>query len=72
MKIAFASKRDNYGNRYYLIVDSDKKEFSRTSSHWFCEEDFIETTKKKVRELTEEVEEAGYSEVQHMTAEIEF
>ena len=72
MKIAFASKRDKNGNRYYLMVDSDKKEFARVPSHWYSKEDFVEVSKTELRNMAQKVEEAGYTEVQHMSAAVEF
>ena len=51
MIIRFATKRDINGNRKILIVDLDKKCYSRESSHWFCREDFAEVSKTDFKKL---------------------
>ena len=63
MVIKFATKRDRNGNRYYLGIDTEKKVYALTSSHWYSREDFTEVTKRDRRKLIEAVRADGYKEV---------
>jgi hypothetical protein len=62
MILKFATKRDISGNRYYLMIDTEKKIFSRQPHHWFSREDFTEVTKTDKRRLIETLEKDGYNE----------
>ena len=62
MILKFATKRDRNGNRYYLLIDTEKKIFSRQPHHWFSREDFTEVTKTDKRRLIETLEKGGYTE----------
>ncbi len=62
MIIQYATKRDQNGNRYYLCVDHDRKEFATTPRHWYCREDFIEINKSDRRKIIEWLTAAGYTE----------
>lgn len=63
MIIKFATKRDRNGNRYYLGIDTEKKVYALTSSHWYSREDFTEVTKGDRRKLIEAVKAEGYTEI---------
>lgn len=62
MIIRYACKRNASGYRSIIIVDHEKKIFSRTAAHWFCREDFIEISKTDRDKLTEILTGAGYTE----------
>lgn len=62
MILKFATKRNANGYRKILIIDHDKKIYSRTAAHWFCREDFIETTNADRNKLINFIEAAGYTE----------
>jgi len=63
MIIKFATKRDRNGNRYYLGIDTEKKVYALTSSHWYSREDITEVTQRDRRKLIEAVRADGYKEV---------
>lgn len=67
MKINLATKRNAAGWRKILLIDTEKKEYSRESTHWFCREDFAEVSTTDFRRMLEKVEKAGFSEVERMT-----
>lgn len=62
MIFKFATKRDINGNRYYLMIDTEKKIYSRQPHRWFCREDFTEVTKTDKRRLIETLKKDGYTE----------
>ena len=63
MILKFATKRDRNGNRYYLGIDTKKKVYALTPSHWYSREDFTEVTKGDRRKLIEAVKADGYKEI---------
>lgn len=63
MITSYATKRDTYGNRYYLIIDSNKREYATISNRWYCREDFIEVSKTDYRKIKNFLIDAGYAEV---------
>ncbi len=65
MIIKFATKRDRNGNRYYLILDTERKQFSETASGFYHKDDYIEVTKRErrsleIRALTDDYKEVDY------------
>lgn len=62
MLIRLSTKRDTSGNRYYIIVDHDKKIYSRQPAHWYNKEDYIEISKTDARKYIEFIESANYKE----------
>ena len=51
----------------FLGVDTEKKVFSRESAHWYSKEDLTaEMTKAQRRNLIEELEKSGFSEIDHI------
>lgn len=67
MKINLATKRNAAGWRKILLIDTEKKEYSRESTHWFCREDFLEVSTTDFQRTLEKVEKEGYNEVERMT-----
>ena len=67
MKINLATKRNAAGWRKILLIDTETKQYSRESTHWFCREDFAEVSITDFRRTLEKVEKAGFSEVERMT-----
>jgi len=67
MIMKFATKRNASGNRYYLAIDTEKKVYARDSYHWYCKEDLTaEVTRAQRRNLIEELEKAGFSEIDRL------
>lgn len=62
MIVRFACSRDRNGNRYYRIVDFEKKIYSKEVAHWFCKEDFLEVSKSDLHKLENWLDAAGFSE----------
>lgn len=67
MKINICTKRNQNGYRKILLIDTETKEYSRESTHWFCREDFAEVSITDFRRTLEKVEKEGYNEVERMT-----
>lgn len=65
MKLEFATKRDANGNRYYLGIDTENKTFSRERGKWYSREDITEITKADRRKLIDQLQTAGFDEVNH-------
>ena len=66
MIIKFSTERDRNGNRYYLAFDTNKKEFSLESQHWYCKEDVIIIGKRDRRALIETLKNENYTEINYM------
>lgn len=62
MILRFATRRNANGYRKILIINHDKKIYSRTAAHWYSREDFIETTNTDRNKLIDFIEAAGYIE----------
>ena len=61
MELIFKTGLDINGNIYSLVIDTDRKEFSRVSrSSYSCE---IIVSRKCLRNLIEQCKEDGYKEV---------
>jgi hypothetical protein len=67
MKINLATKRNASGWRKILLIDTETKQYSRESTHWFCREDFAEVSISDFQRTLEKVEKEGYNEVERMT-----
>ncbi len=63
MIIRYACKRNPNGYRSIVIVDHEKKIFSRTAAHWFCRDDFIEISKTDRDKIITWLNIAGFVEV---------
>lgn len=63
MKQIFLSKRDANGNRYYLILNHDDKTYKTDYNPFFTNENYIETTKKTLKEIKNHAIDNGYKEV---------
>lgn len=66
MKTNFCTKRNANGYRKILIIDHEKKEFSRESTRWYCREDFVEVNIADFRKMQQQAEKAGYKELERM------
>lgn len=66
LQLEFATKRDRNGNRYYLGIDTETKTFSRERSHWYNREDITEISKTDRRKMIDQLETAGYTEVNYI------
>lgn len=67
MLLRYATKRNASGNRKYLAMDTERKVFSRESLHWYSKEDLTaELTNAQRRNLIDELEKAGFSEVERL------
>lgn len=66
MIMKFATKRNLHGNRRYLCIDTETKQFAREPSHWFCREDFVEVGYRDLQKLAEKCKNEGYVEVDNM------
>lgn len=66
LQLEFATKRDRNGNRYYLGIDTETKTFSRERSHWYSREDITEISKTDRRKMIDQLETAGYTEVNYI------
>lgn len=64
MLVRLATKRDTSGNRYYLIIDHEKKIYSQQPAHWFNRDDYIEITKKDFRKYKDFLQTFYYKEVE--------
>ena len=63
MIFKFSTKRDINGNRYYLAIDTDNKQFSRTSATWYTQSDVITITRTERRKLISDLEKSLFAEI---------
>lgn len=61
MLIKFATKKNVYGNRKYIAIDTESKTYSKQPSTWLCIGDFCEVTTKALREMEEKAKSEGYN-----------
>ena len=59
-----ATKRDTSGNRYYLIIDHEKKVYTRNQRGWFNSYEYMETTKKERTKYINMLDAEGYKETE--------
>lgn len=58
----FATKRDINGNRLYLVVDHERKEYTRQINGWFCKSDgYIIIGKRELHRMVDELKANGYN-----------
>lgn len=65
MVFEYSTRRDVNGNRYYLGIDIDNLIFSRERGMWYSRDDIIEISKKDRRKLIEQLQRAGYTEIEY-------
>lgn len=63
MIIKFTTRRDANGNRYYLILDTERKQFSETASGFYHKDDYMQITRRERRAIKEKARADGYKEV---------
>ena len=67
MILKFATKRNTNGNRKYLAIDFQYKQFSRNPTHWFCREDFTEISSSDYNRITEQLaSEQHFTEIESL------
>ena len=65
MIFEYATRRDKNGNRYYLGIDNETFIFSRERGAWYTRADIIEISKKDYHKLIEQLQRAGYTEIEY-------
>lgn len=58
--IIFATKRNTYGRRRYLVIDTEAMTYTTEPSHWLCREDFHEIGSRDLEKLAEALTVRGY------------
>ena len=59
MLLKFATKRNTNGNRHYLMIDTEKRQYSTQPRMWH-RSDFVEVTKADYNELIENAHSEGF------------
>lgn len=68
MIFSFSTKRDRNGNRYFLGLDTIKKEFSRNCKSWYGVDDLTaQITKKERLNLIHRLESENFKEVDYIS-----
>lgn len=65
MIFEYSTHRDKNGNKLYLGIDNENFTFSRQRGKWYGRDDIIEISKKDRRKLIEQLERAGYTEIEY-------
>lgn len=65
MILEYATRRDKNGNRYYLGIDNETFIFSRERGRWYSRADIIEISKKDYHKIIEQLQRAGYIEIEY-------
>lgn len=60
----FTTKRDINGNRYTLLIDHNKRTFTRNYNP-YCYSDYITITKKDRKNIITDLEKEGYTETNY-------
>lgn len=63
MILKFATRRDNNGNTYFIVLDTDNKTYSENTSGFYHKEDFFQITRRERRAIKEKARAEGYKEV---------
>lgn len=63
MLLKFTTNRDTNGNRYTLIIDTEKKTFKADYNISTCYEDFVTISKADRKRMINDLEKNGFSEV---------
>lgn len=66
MILNFATRRDTNGNRYYLVVDTERKAFAETSGKFYHEGEYIQITRRERRAIKEKAKADGYKAVDYI------
>ena len=61
MIIRFCTKLNKLGNRKYLLIDENSKEYSQKLNMFFNRSDFVEVSANDLKKLRQAVENAGYT-----------
>ena len=61
MIIRFCTKLNKLGNRKYLLIDENSKEYSQKLNMFFNSSDFVEVSANDLKKLRQAVENAGYT-----------
>lgn len=67
MKLNFTTKRNANGNRRLLLIDTERREYSHQSTHWYSKEDFTEVTAADIRRIADRCRADGYTLRDYMT-----
>lgn len=63
MKLCFMTKRNTYGHRKYLFIDTEKKLFTYANPSIYPPDNTIEIKSKDMANLSDVLRENGYSMV---------
>lgn len=66
MILKFATKRNTNGNRYFVGINTQSREYSRISHNWFCRDDFIEVSYKDLHKIIQQCKDSGFSEISYI------
>ena len=65
MIFEYSTRRDKNGNRYYLGIDNKLFIYARERGSWYTRDDVIEISKSDYRKLVNQLERAGYTEIEY-------
>ena len=68
MTISFATKRNTNGNRAILIIDSDAKTYATSAARWYCNDDYIEVSRRDLIAQRNLAINAGYKQIENALA----
>ena len=66
MILKFATKRNRNGVRRFLGIDTEKRVYAKSSSHWLCREDFVEISGRDMDRIRADAEDNGYTETENI------
>ena len=63
MILKFATRRDVNGNTYFIVLDTEKKQFSEMPSGFYHKDDYMQITQRERRAIKEKAKADGYKEI---------
>lgn len=66
MILKFATRRNRNGVRRFLGIDTEKRVYAKSPSHWLCREDFVEINGKDMDRICADAENDGYTEAENI------
>lgn len=65
MILKFATRRDTNGNTYFIVLDTERKQFSEMPSGFYHKDDYMQITRRELRAIKEKARADGYEAISY-------
>lgn len=66
MILKFATKRNQNGNRVFLAIDTDSREYARQPRAWITKEDITEISNRDLHKILQSCIDSNWNEVSYL------